>query len=218
MKIQHPFSIRGEQKMTTLDKRIPYYPVLMTLAKTAPIEVIPLAQGYRFVAYDDRYIDEWIRLHVMLGQLASIEEGYEYFKQTFLTYPQALKKQMIFLVDEQGRLAGTSSIWSGMHFGRERLRVHWVGVHPSHQRKGLARSLMLKTIAMYEELHQSDALYLTTQTNSYVAIRLYEQLGFVAYMEQRPERFHEELNDTYACDMQSAWKLIHEKIRMLEHR
>ena len=65
-----------------------------------------------------------------------------------------------------------------------------VGVDERHQRKGLAKSLMLKTIQLYSSLHCEHPLYLTTQTNSYVAISMYQRLGFTAYMGSMPVNFH----------------------------
>lgn len=41
--------------MTTLDKRIPYYPVLMVLTQPPVITDIPLAQGYSFHPYEPSY-------------------------------------------------------------------------------------------------------------------------------------------------------------------
>lgn len=59
--------------MTTLDKRIPYYPVLMVLTQPPVITDIPLAQGYSFHPYEPSYKEAWIALHVSLGQLDSME-------------------------------------------------------------------------------------------------------------------------------------------------
>ena len=61
------------------------------------------------------------------------------FERTYEADPAALERQMILVVDEKGELAGTSSLWRGDHFGEPRLRVHWVGVDPAHQRRGLAQ-------------------------------------------------------------------------------
>ena len=61
--------MRMEEPMTTLDKRIPYYPVLMVLTQPPVITDIPLAQGYSFHPYESSYKEAWIALHVSLGQL-----------------------------------------------------------------------------------------------------------------------------------------------------
>lgn len=202
--------------MTTLDKSVPYYPVLMVLDKEVEIPEVSLAQGYYFQRFDSGYTEDWVRLHVLLGQLESFEKGMEYFEETFASHPEELRKQMILIVDEQGRLAGTSSVWRGDHFGDERLRVHWVGVHPDHQKKGLARSLMLETISLYQEMEHTAPLYLTTQTNSYVAIHLYKQLGFVPYMGEMPVNFKANAK-TFKEDNEKAWQIIDQKLEELAH-
>lgn len=192
--------------MATLDMSIPYYPVLMTWEKQ-DIPALTLAKGYRFVPYDDSYREAWIDLHVRLKQLPNKEEGSAYFAKTFETQREALDKQMILVCDAQGQLAGTSSIWEGFHFGERRYRVHWVGVDPAHQRRGLAKALMVKTLHLYEDMHIETPLYLTTQTNSYIAIGMYEQLGFKRYLGDMPPQFQGQV-DTFLSDNTRAWQII----------
>lgn len=105
--------------MTTLDKTIPYYPVLMELTELPEKMEYHLAEGYRVIPFDARYSQDWVRLHVALGQLANFAQGMQYFKETFLSQPEKVKKQMLLVVDENGRLAGTSSVW-----GRRALVIH----------------------------------------------------------------------------------------------
>ena len=50
-------SVGMEEAMTTLDKRIPYYPVLMVLTQPPVITDIPLAKGYSFHPYEPSYKD-----------------------------------------------------------------------------------------------------------------------------------------------------------------
>ncbi len=207
-------SVGMEEAMTTLDKSIPYYPVLMVLTQPPVITDIPLAKGYSFHPYEPSYKEAWIALHVSLGQLESMESGRRYFAETFETHPKELAQHMILVVDENGNLAGTSSVWEGFHFGERRMRVHWVGVDERHQRKGLAKSLMLKTIQLYSSLHCEHPLYLTTQTNSYVAISMYQRLGFTAYRGSMPVNFHANA-DTFAQDNETAWRIIEEQLHKL---
>lgn len=138
--------------MTVLDTSMPHIPVMMTLGPHEPIADVTLPESYRFAPWEPRFREPWVRLHVLLGQLPSYEEGLAYFERTYGSDPVALGRQMILAVDGDGVLAGTSSLWRGDHFGKPRLRVHWVGVDPAHQRRGLARALMLRTIALYDEL------------------------------------------------------------------
>ena len=89
--------------MTTLDKTIPYYPVLMELTELPEKMEYHLAEGYRVIPFDARYSQDWVRLHVALGQLANFAQGMQYFKETFLSQPEKVKKQMLLVVDEIGR-------------------------------------------------------------------------------------------------------------------
>lgn len=201
--------------MTVLDTTVAHYPVLMTLGQHEPVRETPLAHGYHFEPWAERHREPWVRLHVRLGQLPSVEEGLAYFERTYEPDPDALARQMILVCDDAGRLVGTSSLWPGEHFGESRLRVHWVGVDPSHQRRGIARSLMLRTIALFDELCPASGtpLYLTTQTESYAAVGLYYKLGFVPYRGPRLPRFSDAPDDeAFARDNKAAWQIINEKL------
>lgn len=199
--------------MTVLDTSVPHYPVLMVLGPHEPVRDVSLAPGYHFEPWNDSYSDAWVRLHVALGQLPSLEEGTSYFERTYETDRDALARQMILVCDDAGNLAGTSSLWPGDHFGESRLRVHWVGVDPAHQRRGIARALMLSTIRLFDELVPSGAppLYLTTQTESWVACGMYLKLGFLPYRGPVPPRFSAD-EKTFERTNELAWDLIEKKL------
>lgn len=199
--------------MTVLDTSVPHHPVLMVLGPHEPVRDAPLAPGYHFEPWNDSYKDAWARLHVALGQLPSLEEGTSYFEHTYETDRDALARQMILVCDDAGNLAGTSSLWPGDHFGESRLRVHWVGVDPAHQRRGIARALMLSTIRLFDELVPSGAppLYLTTQTESWVACGMYLKLGFLPYRGPMPPRFSAD-EKTFERTNELAWGIIERKL------
>lgn len=201
--------------MTTLDKNIPYYPVLMVLKNIPENLNVQLPSGYHFQRYNESYKDAWIQLHVRLGQIENMQKGRSYFEETFETKYEELSKQMILIVDDSGNLVGTSSIWEGFHFKEKRYRVHWVGVDEMHQRKGLAKALMMRSIQLYQSLNVEAPLYLTTQTNSYVAIAMYEKLGFEPYKEEMPINFHADAK-TFKETNERAWQIIDEQIKKLK--
>ena len=200
--------------MTVLDTSVPHVPVLMVLDDYEPVADVELPAGYRFAAWEPRFREPWVRLHVLLGQLPSYDEGLAYFERTYESDPAALERQMILVVDEKDELVGTSSLWRGDHFGEPRLRVHWVGVSPDHQRRGLARALMLETIRLYDELVPSGEppLYLTTQTESWVACGMYRKLGFVPYRGPMPPNFDAD-PVTFRDKNDEAWRLIDDRLR-----
>lgn len=199
--------------MTVLDTSVAHIPVLMVLGDHEPVADVALPVGYRFATWEPHFREPWVRLHVLLGQLPSYEEGLAYFERTYETDPAALSRQMIIVVDEKGELAGTSSLWRGDHFGEPRLRVHWVGVDPAHQRRGLARALMLQTIRLFDELVSAGEppLYLTTQTESWPACGMYLKLGFVPYTGPMPPAFAAEPS-TFGEKNDAAWRIIFAKL------
>lgn len=199
--------------MTVLDTSVAHYPVLMVLGAHDTPHETALADGYHFEPWDPRHRDTWVRLHVALGQLPSFEKGLAYFERTYEADPEALRHQMILVCDGNGELVGTSSVWPGEHFGERRLRVHWVGVDPAHQRRGLARALMLRTIALFDELVPSGEppLYLTTQTESWPACGLYLSLGFRPYTGPMPPHFSAS-EETFERDNERAWRLIADRL------
>ncbi len=199
--------------MTVLDTSVAHIPVLMVLGDHGPVADVALPAGYRFAAWEPRFREPWVRLHVLLGQLPSFDEGLDYFGRTYEADPAALSRQMILVADEKGELAGTSSLWRGDHFGEPRLRVHWVGVDPAHQRRGLARALMLRTIRLFDELVPAGEppLYLTTQTESWPACGMYLKLGFVPYTGPMPPGFAAD-PETFETRNDEAWRIIRAKL------
>ena len=199
--------------MTVLDTSVPHIPVLMVLGDHEPVSDVTLPAGYRFASWEPRFREPWARLHVLLGQLPSYDEGLAYFERTYEADPVALERQMVLVVDERDELVGTSSLWEGSHFGERRLRVHWVGVSPLHQRRGLARALVRETIRLYDELVPTGEppLYLTTQTESWAACGMYLKLGFVPYEGPMPPNFAADPL-TFAKKNREAWELIRRKL------
>lgn len=53
--------------MTVLDTSMPHIPVMMTLGPHEPIADVTLPEGYRFAAWEPRFREPWVRLHVLLG-------------------------------------------------------------------------------------------------------------------------------------------------------
>ena len=89
-----------------------------------------------------------------------------------------------------------------------------IGLEPMtehHQRKGIAKALMIETIRLYASMQVTEPLYLTTQTNSYVAIAMYLRLGFTPYKKAMPVNFQADPK-TFEKDTALAWKLIMDKI------
>lgn len=196
--------------MTTIDTSVPDIPVYMVLGPHEPVGDVALPEGYRLAAWDDSLRDAWVRLHVGLGHLGpTLEDGAAYFERTYGADPAACARQMVVALAPDGSLAGTSSLWEGRDFGEARLRVHWVGVSPAHQRRGLARTLVRSSVRLFDELVPGGEppLYLATQTGSWVACGLYRSLGFVPYRGPVPAGLDLD-PETFATRNDEAWRII----------
>ncbi len=91
------------------------------------------------------------------------------------------------LEDRDATAIGTATAWYGYFAGQERGRVHWVGIIPAYQGKGLSKSLL--SVVMARLAHDHRTAYLTTRTTNYRAINLYLSFGFVPYlMHERDEK------------------------------
>lgn len=86
--------------------------------------------------------------------------------------------ERIMFAEVAGEAVGVSAGWyPSPDVPASTGRVHWVAVKPSHQRRGLGRALVVKTLRRLHELGYSSA-YLTTGSENLPAIGLYRSLGF----------------------------------------
>ncbi|MBK8503502.1 MAG: GNAT family N-acetyltransferase [Saprospiraceae bacterium] len=88
-----------------------------------------------------------------------------------------LKTKMFFLKNKSAAIIGSAMAWYGDgRFDNNYGRLHWVVIHPDFRGQGLGRQLIIFT--MYQLSCQYSKAYLTTQTTSFQAIKIYLDLGF----------------------------------------
>lgn len=140
-----------------------------------------LPEGYRFVMYRPGMMDRWVDIQVGSGHILDRSEGENYFKEVFLKKENLLEEFMVFIEDKAGNLVGTGVIWEGKHFPKDKnreYRLHWIAIDPKHGGKGLAKALISELLSLFENKKMGEGLYLSTQTCSYVAIKIYLDFGF----------------------------------------
>ena len=225
---------------TGMDKSIPHIGVIMDKTDTADYPRYDLPPGYTFAFYKPGLERMWIEQKVAVGEFDDTDGAETVFKREFL-YGQPIDwlnfkcdkldpdeiqsaplyyelcKRMLFILDEDGKLAATGAIWHGEHFGETRQRLHWISVAPRHQNKGLSKPLMTKLMDMYVELGFSGYIYLTSQTWSYKALNIYAHFGFKPYMGEKPQNYAEVDLETgkpwdYKAMNEEAWTIINDKI------
>jgi GNAT superfamily N-acetyltransferase len=94
-------------------------------------------------------------------------------------------------------LCASAGLWPGTHFSAGRLRLHDVAVSLDHQRKGIAKAMIIHLARLYDQMPNKYPLYLATQSQSHDAIVLYSRLGFMPYMGQWSRRTKEESEEDW---------------------
>lgn len=146
-------------------------------------------------------IDKWVDIQLSSKHILEKSEGERYFKQIFLQNEDFLKEFMLFIKDEKGNLVGTGAIWEGKYFPQDKnksYRLHWITVDPKHGEKGLAKAVVSKLLSIFKDKKMGEGLYLSTQTCSYVAIKIYLNFGFKPYDLEKNQK---------------GWDIVFEKIK-----
>lgn len=213
-------------KSTGIDHSVPYTAVVMIRENGENVLRNSLPEGYHFAAFTPDDEARWVRLQAAVTHVESLEQGKRIFREEFLQAPEsvpceecpgyeAVVRRTVQVKDIAGNLVGVGTLWMGDTFGEEWPRVHWVAVHPDHQGKGLAKCILTRMLELYRELGCGKPIYLTTQTKTYRAVRIYSQMGFKPYMGEKPANwpFQSDIpKATFREENEAAWKLIREKL------
>ena len=192
-----------------LDKSIPFFPVLMVKRDTKNYPRFELPVGYAITGYREGFENRWADIIYSVEHTDTWQQARDIFEKEFMSVPELLPGQCLFVLDGKGEAVATASLWHGDHFGETHQRIHWVATRPEHQGRGLVKALMTRLLDLHNELGYKDFIYLTTQTWSYKAINIYSQFGFVPYIGEKPVNWKDENFDK---NNRLAWKLIDEKI------
>ena len=140
-----------------------------------PSHALPPGYGLRTYRPGDERC--WAEITVSVDEFKEVDRALAYFADEFGAERDKMAERCIFLQDAAGRAIGTTTAWYNACFhGRKLGRIHWVAIRPDCQGRGLAKPLMAAAMERLAELH--DGAYLTTQTTSARAIRMYLDFGF----------------------------------------
>ena len=211
---------------TGIDHTVPYTAVVMVRNDAENVPAFTLPEGYRFATFTPADEENWIRLQAEVTHVESLQQGKQIFREEFLQASAGIPcedcpgyedvvKRTVQVKDAQDNLVGVATLWLGDTFGEIWQRVHWVAVHPDHQGKGIAKCMIAKMLQIYHELGCDTPIYLTTQTKTYRAVRIYKQMGFVPYMGEKPTNWpfmSDVPKVSFAEENEAAWDLIRKKL------
>ena len=132
--------------------------------------------GYRTRLYRPGDGDTWLRIWRASEPFGSITP--QTFENEFGQNLRAMEKRCCFLVAPDGQDIGTATAWYRRYEGRPWGQLHWVGVVPAYQAKGLSRCIVTAAMSRVRALGHRRAI-LGTSTGRVAAIRTYLRFGFV---------------------------------------
>lgn len=170
-----------------MEKRIPknheeclkYYELILVQRNVKEIPIIPLPKGYRFVYYRPGDEKDWIAIETSAREFVLEEEGELAWKNYYGGKEEELKDRMFFIENSAGEKVATATAFYDPRDTSGAGWLHWVAVKRTEQGKGLARPLISKALHRLTELGYTD-IKIPTQTNTWVAAKLYMDFGFTA--------------------------------------
>lgn len=157
-----------------------------------------LPEGFRFRMFRDGDEKTWANIETRVDEFKTEEAALRRFEREFGDYINEMSSRCLFIETDEEETIGTITAWYGdlKGDGNLRGRIHWVGVVPEYQGRGLSKPMMSKAMGILEDLH--DEFYLTSQTTSWQAVNMYLNFGF------EPVRLDENYD--------AAWSLLEEKL------
>ena len=198
---------RGASKEADLER------IALTMCRETlealPTARLPVGYGFRFFGQDDERT--WARIETAAGEFSTRDAALARFRREFGGYDAELRQRCLFLIGPSGEDVGTAMGWFGPGPGvqpqpavagtssssRSWGRIHWVGIDPAWQRRGLSKPLVAEALRILGAHH--DRAYLTTQTTSSVAVKVYLDYGFVPC--------------NVVDDQRRGWRLMAEMLR-----
>ena len=141
---------------------------------------ICLPNGYTFTFYsDEKDMIDWAKIHISSGEFTSYNRAINYFEIFFGEFEEELNKRCFFIEHNNEKIA-TATISPTSENGYTSL-IDWLAIRKDYQGKGLSKALIYKCIEVAKTLGNKNIL-LHTQTHTWLAARLYLDLGFIPFM------------------------------------
>ena len=160
------------------DKRIKYYKLLLEM-DTSSIPHYELPNGFHIVGYSDGDKEKWIEIEKSAKEFDTDEKGQAYWDEYYGGRECILSNRMFFVQTDDGEKVATSSAYYDI-YGIDKTDpgwLHWVAVRRDYQGKGLSKPLISFILEKLKELGYK-RLVVSTQTTSWVACKIYLDMGF----------------------------------------
>ncbi len=164
-----------------------YIELTMIRNDTKNIPQFELPEGFSIRHFRESDLQLWADIETAAGEFKTTDEALQQLQTEFIPYIKEFEQRSLFLLNKQGTGIGTGTAWYNKRFRDEEYgRVHWIGIHPEYQGQNLAKPLVSAVIDILRQRHAK--LYLTTQTTSYKAVKVYLDFGFIPLIEGDDDR------------------------------
>ena len=161
-----------------LDKSIPHMSIVMHRKAGTPIPEFDLPEGFKFALYKSGDEKAWAKIETSVSEFGDELDALLYFQREFLQTPSEAERRCVFIENSQGEKIATASAWH-RHTGIRRDPIlHWVAVNPNYRGLGLGKALVSKVLRLMRDIEGDRDFYLSTQSWSHVAVRIYMKFGF----------------------------------------
>ena len=146
--------------------------------ESIPNYLLPI--GYHFEFYQSSDCNAWIEIQMSAGVFNTFEEGLKVWNTYFQPWENELSRRLVFVVNQDGNKVAVACAHFDIHGldPKESGRVHWVAAKKEFQGKKLSKPLVCFVLQQLKKLGYSCS-YLSTQTTSWIACKVYLDLGFV---------------------------------------
>lgn len=164
--------------MNTIEKTLEYHELLMIYSDTTKFGADTLPEGFHYEFYKPGDEKAWSMIHVKSGEFMSVEEGLETFQNFYSSFIGELSKRLFFVVNESGEKVGTAtiSLLLEKEYDYDAV-VDWFAIIKDYQGYHLSKPMINKFTKLANELGHKKLL-LHTQTHTWLAAKLYLDLGF----------------------------------------
>lgn len=146
---------------------------------------LPAGFSYRMFQRGDDAI--WAEIETSAGEFASDDLAGQHFRKEFGKLQQELFNRCVFVDTEEGVSIGTATAWFGDLLPEKTAgRLHWVAIREKYQGRGIGKPLVSRALQLLSAFHER--AYLTTQTTSYKAVKIYLDFGFRPYITDESQK------------------------------
>ncbi len=169
-----------ENNLKTYEPTISYHELIMVLDNLENTKNYPLPNGYEFVFWEnEKDLQSWINIHISTGEFASITDCEKTFYDFYKHIENELTKRVIFIKDIDGNKIATATLSPANENGYSCV-IDWFAISNTAQGKKLSKPLLSKIIDITKNFGYEKIL-LHTQTNSWLAAKVYLDFGFVPF-------------------------------------